>query len=98
MSDPEIDRIMAMSDDEILAEAHAQGLDLDQIAADGRAALERAIKQVDTAEKCDCGFAAEHCGTNPCQRKKVHLAGLTPGSKWPWTGARPLSRDNLTTK
>jgi hypothetical protein len=35
---------------------------------------------------CDCGFAADACGTNPCMRKKIHLAGLTPGSKWPNTG------------
>jgi hypothetical protein len=35
---------------------------------------------------CDCGFTADECGTNPCMRKKIHLAGLTPGSKWPNTG------------
>jgi hypothetical protein len=32
---------------------------------------------------CECGFSREVCATNPCMRKKVHLAGLTPGSKWP---------------
>jgi hypothetical protein len=32
---------------------------------------------------CDCGFPADICAGNPCYRKKVHLAGLTPGSKWP---------------
>ncbi len=32
---------------------------------------------------CECGFSRDDCVTNPCLRKKVHLAGLTPGSKWP---------------
>lgn len=32
---------------------------------------------------CDCGFTADECGTNHCMRKKIHLAGMTPGSKWP---------------
>lgn len=32
---------------------------------------------------CECGFSRDACATNPCLRKKVHLAGLTPGSKWP---------------
>ncbi|MET4187663.1 hypothetical protein ABIB86_000388 [Bradyrhizobium sp. JR1.7] len=35
------------------------------------------------ATTCECGFAKEACATNLCMRKKVHLAGLTPGSKWP---------------
>jgi hypothetical protein len=38
------------------------------------------------AATCDCGFSAEDCATNPCVRKKVHLAGMTPNSKWPNTG------------
>jgi hypothetical protein len=33
--------------------------------------------------KCECGFTVEVCATNLCMRKKVHSAGLTPGSKWP---------------
>lgn len=33
--------------------------------------------------QCECGFNAETCATNPCLRKKIHLAGMTPGSKWP---------------
>ncbi len=32
---------------------------------------------------CECGFSRDDCVTNPCLRKKVHLAGLMPGSKWP---------------
>lgn len=32
---------------------------------------------------CECGLAPEQCAPNPCLRKKIHLAGLTPGSKWP---------------
>lgn len=34
-------------------------------------------------ETCECGFAREACATNHCLRKQIHLAGLTPGSKWP---------------
>ena len=44
---------------------------------------------------CDCGFTADECGTNHCMRKKIHLAGMTPGSKWP-EGA-PISKDFMTT-
>ena len=40
--------------------------------------------------ECDCGFSAEVCATNPCLRKKTHLAGMTPGSQWPDTGSQPL--------
>ncbi len=35
------------------------------------------------SKTCECGFSTEVCATNPCMRKKVHLAGLTPDSKWP---------------
>lgn len=44
------------------------------------------------AVACDCGFSAETCAQNPCQRKKVHLARLTPNSKWPNTGSPAVSR------
>ena len=35
------------------------------------------------ATHCECGFRVEDCAPNPCLRKKVHLAGMTPGSEWP---------------
>ena len=44
---------------------------------------------------CECGFSRDACAANPCLRKKVHLAGLTPGSRWP-EGA-PISQDSKTT-
>ena len=44
---------------------------------------------------CECGFAREVCATNPCMRKKIHLARLTPDSKWP--EAAPISQDSKIT-
>lgn len=51
--------------------------------------IKQHIEQSEESEPigtCDCGFSADECGANPCMRKKVHLAGLTPESKWPNTG------------
>ena len=51
--------------------------------------IKQHIEQPEESEPmgtCDCGFPADECGANPCMRKKVHLAGLTPESKWPNTG------------
>jgi hypothetical protein len=44
---------------------------------------------------CECGVSRDECAANLCLRKKVHLAGLTPGSRWP-EGA-PISQDSKTT-
>lgn len=43
----EIARILAMSDDEVLAEVRAEGRDPDQVATEGLAIFERAVEQVD---------------------------------------------------
>jgi hypothetical protein len=40
-------------------------------------------RSAETVRACECGFSTEVCATNPCYRKQAHLAGLTPGSKWP---------------
>jgi hypothetical protein len=39
-----------------------------------------------TPRSCDCGFTAEACRANHCQRKKVATSGLVPDAKWPDTG------------
>lgn len=48
---------------------------------------DRLVKQMTDREgiemACECGFETEVCATNPCMRKKAHLAGLTPDSHWP---------------
>jgi hypothetical protein len=44
--DPELERILAMSDDEILAEVIAAGDDPEEIARECRAIFERALAQV----------------------------------------------------
>ncbi len=38
---------------------------------------------------CECGFRTEDCAPNPCYRKQVHLAGLTPDSEWPHGASLP---------
>jgi hypothetical protein len=44
-------------------------------------------REAEPVGTCDCGFAPDICATNSCLRKKIHLAGLTPGSKWPNTAS-----------
>lgn len=51
MKDDEVERIMAMSAEEIIAELRADGLDPEKVAAEGRAALDRAIAQVDAKRR-----------------------------------------------
>lgn len=57
-----------------------------------KSGYEAGAKDVTT---CECGFSRDACAANPCLRKKAHLAGLTPGSRWP-EGA-PISQDSKTT-
>lgn len=45
--------------------------------------LRNVVQSMKEPMNCECGFSVEVCATNPCMRKKVHSAGLTPGSKWP---------------
>lgn len=45
--------------------------------------LRNVVQSMKEPMKCECGFTVEVCATNLCMRKKVHSAGLTPGSKWP---------------
>lgn len=73
--------------------ASAQAVrDLDDAVEKAKAIL--ALQTPGAARNCDCGFSAEVCATNPCMRKKVHRAGLTPGSKWPDTGSPSVSRSS----
>lgn len=58
--------------------------------ADELRRLRDAAQSMKEPMNCECGFIVEVCATNPCMRKKVHLAGLTPGSKWP--EAAPLGK------
>lgn len=52
--------------------------------------------EADGERPCACGFSPEECLPNPCLRKKQHLAGLTPGSKWP-EGAPVVPTDPTST-
>lgn len=47
--DAELERILAMSDEEILAECIANGEDPAEVAREGRAIFERALAQVTTS-------------------------------------------------
>lgn len=51
--------------------------------ADVPGLIEHDGPNAEVVSKCECGFKIDACATNLCHRKKVHLAGLTPGSKWP---------------
>lgn len=51
--DPEIERILAMSDADLLAEEERDGVDVLQVAADGRAMFERAVRLMNVRETAD---------------------------------------------
>ncbi len=47
---------------------------------------------VEDETKCECGFLASACRTNPCYRKKTATSGLVPNAKYPDLGHLPATR------
>lgn len=79
MSQSEVDRIMAMSDTEILANARSKGLDPEEIAAKYRASFERLVATVPDREILAERLASKKAGVRgyPSLDNEVNLGYVT---------------------
>jgi hypothetical protein len=79
MSQSEVDRIMAMSDAEVLADARSKGLDPEEIAARHRASFERLVAMVPDRENLADRLASKKAGArgHPSLDNEVNLGWVT---------------------
>lgn len=73
------------------------GCDVDEVCNEGLKHVIAATPTPPSADvedetKCECGFLASACRTNPCYRKKTATSGLVPNAKYPDLGHLPATR------